>query len=108
MRDKQDNLSEIASKNLPYLDLEFIRNADRELEYQVHQKPNEQLKYLNKGITHRNATFNEIPSVIFYRLTKLTSKTNKKSQMKMDERYQGHVKTLSKVGLAPNIFRTLK
>ena len=38
-RDKQYNVSEIASNTLPYLDLEFVWNADRELEYQFHQKP---------------------------------------------------------------------
>ena len=71
-RDKQHYVSEIATNTFPYLDLEFLWNADGELEYQVHRKPNQQLKYLNKGSTHRNETFNAIPSGIFYRLAKLT------------------------------------
>ena len=84
-RDKQDYVLEIATNTFLYLDLEFLWNADGELEYQVHQKPNQQLKYLNKGSTHTNAMFNAIPSGIFYRLAKLTSRTKKNSQMKIDE-----------------------
>ena len=107
-RDKQDYVSEIARNTFPYLDLEFLWNADGALEYQVHRKPNKKLKYLNKVSTHTNATFNAIPSGIFYRLAKLTSRTNKNAQMKIDERYQGHAKALSKSGLAPKIHPTLK
>ena len=85
-RYKQDYVSEITTNTFPYLDLEFLWNADGELEYQVHRKPNQQLKYLNKVSTRTNATFNAIPSGIFYRLAKLTSRTKKNAQMKIDER----------------------
>ena len=94
-RDKQYYVSEIATNTFPYLDLEVLWSADSELEYQVHRKPNQQLKYLNKRSTHTNATFNSIPSSIFYRLAKLTSRTKKNTQTKIDERYQGHSKALS-------------
>ena len=63
---------------------------------------------MNKRSTHTIATFNEIPSGIFYRLAKLTSRTKKNAQMKIDERYQGQAKDLSKAGLDPKIFPTLK
>ena len=106
--DKKDNVSEIASNTFPYLDLEFLWNADRELEYQVDRKQNQQLNYLNKGSTHTNATFNTIPSGIFYRIPKLISRTKKNAQMKIYERYQGHSKALSRSGLAPKIYPTLK
>ena len=108
LRDKQDNISEIASNNFLYLYLEFIWHADGELEYQVHQKPNQKTKYLDKGNTHTNKTFNAIPSSIFYKLAKLASRTKKNDQMKTDKRYQGHAKALSKSGMAPKIFPTLK
>ena len=55
---------------------------------------------MKKGSTHMNATCNAIPSGIFYWLAKLTSITKQNAQMKIDERYQGHVKALSKTGLA--------
>ena len=60
----------------------------------VSLKQNKQLKYLNKGSTHTNATFNVITSGIFYRLAKLTSRTKKNAKMKIYERYQGHAKAL--------------
>ena len=63
---------------------------------------------MNKGSTHTNAMFNAIPSGIFYRIAKLNPRTNKNAQIKMDERYQGHIKALSKAGLDPKIFPTLK
>ena len=107
-RDKQDNVSEIASNTFPYQDIEFFWNTQWELEYQVHQKPNQKLKYLNKVSTHTNAMCNAIPSGIFNRLANITSRTNKNVQIKMDERYQGHVKALSKSGLDLKIFPTLK
>ena len=107
-RDKQDNVSEISLNTFYYLDLEFLCNADGELEYQVHLKSNQKLKYLNKRSTHTNATFNAIPSGIFYRLAKITSRTNNNAQMKIDETYQGHTKALSKSGLDSKIFPTLK
>ena len=104
---KKDYVSEIATKTFPYLDLEFIWNADGELEYQVHRKPNQQLKYLNKGGTHTNVTFNVILIGIFYRIAKLTSRTKKNAHMNIDERYQGHAKALSKARLAPKVYPTM-
>ena len=106
-KDKQDYASEIARNTYPYLDLEFLWNTDGELEYQVHRKPNQQLKYLNKGSTRTNATFNAILSGIFYRLAKLTSRTKKNAKMKIEEIYQGHSKALSNAGLAPKVYPTM-
>ena len=63
---------------------------------------------MNKVSTQTNATFNAIPSDILNRLAKLTSGTKKNSQTKIDGRYQGHAKALSKAGLARNTFPTLK
>ena len=107
-KDKQDNVSEISANPFPYLGLGFLLNSGGELEYQVYQKPNQKLKYLNKGSTHTNAMFNAIPGDIFYRLVKLTSITKNNAQMIIDERYQGHDKDLSKAGLDPKVFLTLK
>ena len=107
-RDQQYKVSEIASNTFPYLDIELLWKADRELKYQVHRKPNQKLKYLNKGSTHTNEMFNAIPSRIFYRLAKLTSITKNNASMKIDERYQVHAKALSKYELDPKIYRTIK
>ena len=63
---------------------------------------------MNKGSTHTNAIFNVIPGGIFYRIAKLTSRTNMNAQMKIDDGYQGNSKALSKSGLVKNIYPTLK
>ena len=63
---------------------------------------------MNKVNIHANVTFNAIPSGIFYRLAKLTPRTKKNDQIKIDERYQGHANALSKAVLATRIFPTLK
>ena len=77
LRKKQDNISDIATNTFPYLNLEFFWNADRELEFQVYRKTKQKLKYMNKGITHTNATLKKTPTGIFNRLAKLTSRTKK-------------------------------
>ena len=84
-KNKQDEVSEITTQAFPYLDFEFFWNDGRELEFQVHRKTNKKLKYPNKLSTHTKATCNAIPSSIFNRLAKLTSRTEKKAQMKIDK-----------------------
>ena len=39
---------------------------------------------------------------------RLNSRTKKSAQTRIDEKYQGHVNALTKDGLAPNIFPSLK
>ena len=45
---------------------------------------------MNEGITQTNETFNTILSGIFNRPKKITPRMDKKTQMKLDERYPGH------------------
>ena len=52
----------ICAKNaFPYLDMELYWRND-ELKFRVHIKPNQQIKYLNKGSAHTDATFDTIPT----------------------------------------------
>ena len=85
-KDKQDNVSEISANPFPYLGLGFLLNSGGELEYQVYQKPNQKLKYLNKGSTRTNAMFNAIPGGIFNRLVKLTSIAKKNAQTRIEKK----------------------
>ena len=66
------------------------------------------IKHINKGSTHTNETLNTITIGIFNRLVKLTSRTKKNAQIRIDEKYQGQAKALIKYNLAPNIFPALK
>ena len=77
---------DITRDTFRYLDLEFSWNADRELEFQIHRKENQKFKYLNKRSTHINATFNGILSGNINGLAKLTSRTKKSAQMRIDKK----------------------
>ena len=59
---------------------------------------------MNKGSPHTNTNLNAIPSGIFNRFTKLTSMTDKPTQMKIDERYPRHSNVLIKAGFASKVF----
>ena len=39
-------------ESFPYLDMNLVWSEEEELQFQVYMKPNQQLKYLNKGSTH--------------------------------------------------------
>ena len=67
-KDEQDYVSEIATQTLSLtLILNFFGTLMEHWNFKYIGKPNQKLKYLNKGSTHTNATFNAIPSGIFYR-----------------------------------------
>ena len=61
----QYNVSEITTYTFPYLDLIFFWNDKEKSEIPVHIKANQNSKYLNKSITHMNATFKAILGRIF-------------------------------------------
>ena len=89
-------------------DIKLFWNDNGELQFQVHWKAKQKLKYLNKGSTYTNATFNAIPIRIFNRFTILTSRKIKDAQMRIDEKYQGYANALTKDGLALKIFLNLE
>ena len=51
------------------------------------RKKNQKLKYMNKGSTHINAMSNSIPSGIFNRLAKITSRTKNNAQTIIDKKH---------------------
>ena len=91
----------------PYLDMEFYWKDD-DLLFQVHMKPNQQVKYLNQGSAHRRDVFKAIPSGVMGRLAKLTSRTEENEAVRMDILYPEHAKTLSLSNLAPTPYPTLR
>ena len=94
--------------SFPYLDMELYWREDQ-LKFRVHLKPNQQLKYLNKGSTHTNATFKSIPSGVIKRLSKLTSATPENENLPMNEIYPTHAAAMEKAELrSPTGYPTLK
>ena len=96
----------IKSNSFPYLDLELFWKKS-ELQFRIHKKPNQQLKYLNKGSCHTKATFRAIPGGVFGRFGKLTSQTEETNSMTVDKIYPEQCKALQHAGLAPKSFPTL-
>ena len=75
-----EKVDEVRLNKFPYLNMEFFWNVERCLESRVYQKPNQQLKYLEKGSTHASYTFAAIPHGIFKRLARLTSRNERNGQ----------------------------
>ena len=85
-RSETKSTSMVTNKVFPFLDLEFFWDGSGRLEFQVHRKKNQLLKYLNKESTHTKSTFKAIPNRVLNRLAKLTSRTEKNSKMTIKER----------------------
>jgi hypothetical protein len=77
----------------PYLDMELYW-CDDDLKFKVHLKPNQKLKYLNKGSCHTSACFKSIPSGVIRRLSILTSLTPENENVPINELYPEHTKAL--------------
>lgn len=65
---------------------------DKELNFQVHIKEKQELKYLNKGSSHTHACFESIRKGVSGRLAKLTSKTNDTENVELNKLYPFHAK----------------
>jgi hypothetical protein len=77
------------------------------LQFRVHLKENQVLKYLNRRSTHTDACFAAIPTEVMKRLASLTTRTEESEITRMDELYPAHAKALKKANLVPDIFPTL-
>ena len=69
------------------------------LNFSVYRKENQVLKYLEKGSCHTKSTFQAIPSGVFKRLAKLTSKTAKTRSLSIHQVYPDHAAALLKANL---------
>jgi len=94
----------------PYLlDTELVWATNGDLQFRVHFKPNQQLKYLNADSIHTKACFKAIPSGVFKRLSKLTiimiTETNK--NLPQEKIYPQHFQALQHWGLITKKIPTL-
>lgn len=91
----------------PYLDTEMYWNEQEELEFRVHLKPNQQLKYLNKGSCHTSECFRSIQQGVQKRLAKITTKTEENANQTLDDIYPDHFAALYQADLVSNVIPTL-
>jgi hypothetical protein len=61
----------------PFLDMEMYWSLEGNLQFRVHLKENQVLKYLNRGSTYTDACFAAIPTGVMKRLASLTTRTEK-------------------------------
>jgi hypothetical protein len=71
-------------------------------------KPNQQLKYLNKGSTHTGSVFKAIPHGVYQRLAKLTTMTKENRNLSLKAIYPKHFEALKHAGLVQGRVPTLK
>ena len=74
-----------------------------DLQFGVFRKKGQQLKYVGKESTHTPGTLRAIPSGVFNRLTKLTSRKPSIQAAAVDSIYPAHATALHKAGLAPSV-----
>ena len=95
---RNKNVTIRTEQSFPYLDMELYWR-ENELNFRIHLKPNQQLKYLNKGSTHTNATFKAIPNGVLKRLANLTSANPETENKRLNELYPQHALALEKAQL---------
>ena len=103
-----DNINIIEGKYFPFLDIALFWSNHEKLKFMIYMKPNQQLKYLNKGSNHSASCFKAIATGVFGRLSKLTSECKKTMNSRLDELYPEHAKALKHAKLAPDIFPKMK
>jgi len=91
----------------PCLDTELVWATNRNLQFQAHLKPNQQLKHLNADSIHTKACFKAIPSGVYKRLSKLTTIRETNKSLPLDKIYRQHFQALQHAGLVTKKVRTL-
>jgi len=95
------------SEAFPFLDMELYWNKDNKLNYRVHLKENQVIKYLSRGSNHPKACFKAIYTGVSKWLAKLTSITANSVNKKLIELYPEHAKALEAAVLHPGEYPTL-
>ena len=104
-----NDINVVEAKYFPYLDLNmYFCTHCQKLQFKVHLKANQELKYLNRESTHTRCCIRAVPCRVFNCLAKLTSCTRKSMNSKMDELYPDHCRALEKAGLLPADIPKLK
>jgi hypothetical protein len=79
-----------------FLDMEIYWSPEGNLQFRVHLKENQVLKYLNRRSMHTDACFAAIPTGVMKRLASLTTRTEGSELTWMDKLYPAHAKALKK------------
>ena len=80
----------------------YFSSYQGRLQFRVHLKDNQELKYLNSGSTHTKCCIRAIPQGVFNRLAKLTSNTCANTNQRMTDLYPIHGRALGAAGILPD------
>lgn len=82
-----NNIQVLNDEIIPYLDVNIGYNADGDVDFKVGMKKGTCLKYVNKSSNHSSTVLKEVPRGVFERLTKLTTMTDERRKMHIEELY---------------------
>ena len=102
--EKEDWVQIVAKDEFPFFDMKMSWSPERDLQFGVFRKKGQQLKYVGKESTHTPGTLRAIPSGVFNRLAKLTSRNPSIRAAAVESIYPAHANALRKAGLAPYFF----
>ena len=91
----------------PFFDMKTSWSPEGDLQFGVFRKKGQQLKYVGKEITHTPGTLRAIPSGVWNRLAKLTSRNPSIQAEAVDKICPAHENAICKAGLAPPVFPTM-
>eukprot|EP00957_Ditylum_brightwellii_P039237 2968684-Ditylum_brightwellii.AAC.1 len=80
---------------------------DGQLRFNVFNKKEQGIKYVEKGSTHRPCTFKSITLGVYTRLGRLTSKSPENAKLQINKLYLLHMEALLTADLEPVEFLSL-
>ena len=86
----------------------MLFNDDNSLDFKVHVKPNVKIKYVNSTLQNAKSVIEEVPRGVMERLTKLTIMNERRLNMKINELYLEHIKSLRSAGFIKGETPTFK
>ena len=105
--EKEDRVQVVVNDKFHFLDMKMSWSPEGDLQFGVFRKKGQQLKYVGKESTHTPGTLHAIPSGVFNRLAKLTSRNPSIRTAAVDSIYPDHANALRKAVLAPSVFPTM-
>ena len=105
--EKEDRVQIVAKDEFPFLNMNISWSPEWGLQFGVFRNKGQKLKYLGKESTHTPVTLCVIPSGVFNRLAKLTSRKPSIRAVAVGSIYPAHANALRKAGLAPSVFPTM-
>ena len=104
---KEHKVQVVTKDKFLFLYMKMIWSPEGNLQIGVFRKKGQKLKYVGKGSTHIPCTLRAIPSWLFNRLAKITSRKPSLHSEGVDKIYPDHANFLREAGLALPNFPTM-